>query len=102
MFGMLKCDREELDRNLMSTLWCDVCRRHKENLQGMRNYTGVWVSGSTNHKMSNIADHASSDQHLAPMQCLDIECKRARDIPQVDYSPIIQCMTRLNEDEGRS
>ena len=85
----------------MSTFWCDVCCRHKENLQGMRNYTGVWVSGSTNHKTSNIAGHASSVQRLAPMQRCDIERKRAQDIPQVDYSPIIQCMTRLNEDERK-
>ncbi len=89
----LECDRDEH--------WCDVCRRYKEKLQGMRNYTGIWVSGSTNHKTSNIADHASSDQHLAVMQRLDMERKRAQGIPQVDYSPIIQCMTRLNEDERK-
>ncbi len=40
----LKCDRDEHDRNLVSTLWCNVCRRYKEKLQGMRNYTGIWVS----------------------------------------------------------
>ena len=86
----LKCDREERDRNLLSTLWCDVCRCHKEKLQEMRNYTGVWVSGSTNHKTSNFVDHAYSDQHLAALQRLDIERKRAQGIPPVDYSAIIQ------------
>ena len=73
---------EEQDRNFVSTLWWDVCRRHKEKLQGMRNYTDIWVSGSTNHKTSNIADHASSDQHLAAVQHLDIERKRAQGIPK--------------------
>ena len=52
----------------------------------MRNYTGIWVSGSTNDKTSNIMDYASSDQYLAAMQRLDIERKRAQGIPQVNYT----------------
>ena len=90
----LRCDRDDTDRNLVTTLWCEVCRRYKEKMHGMRNYTGVWVSGSTNHKTSNIADHASSDQHHAAMQRFDMERKKAKGMPQVEYSPIIQWMTR--------
>ena len=28
---------EKSDKNLVSTLWCEVCRKYKDKIQGMRN-----------------------------------------------------------------
>ena len=33
----------------------------------MKNYSDVWINGSTNHKISCVIDHAKSDQHGAAM-----------------------------------
>ena len=63
----LRYDVDKADRSLVATLWCEVCRTYKEKIRFMRNFSGVWVSGSTNHKSSNIVDHGKSEQHTACM-----------------------------------
>ena len=83
----------------MSTLWCEVCRKYKDKIEGMRNYTGVWVAGSTNHKTSNIVDQATNDQHLTSMQHFDSDRKKARGTSLEDYSPLVQSMTWLFDSE---
>ena len=63
----LRCDKDETDKLLVSTLWCKICRRYKDRLNGMRNYSGAWISGSTNHKTSNVINHSKSDKHTFSM-----------------------------------
>ena len=95
----LRCDREKSDKNSVSTLWCEVCRKYKDKIQGMRNYTGVWVVGSTNHKTSNIVDHTTSDQHITSMQRFDSDREKARGSPLEDYAPIVRSLVVLDEGE---
>ena len=53
----LCCDVDERDRSLVGLLWCAVCRRFEERIRGVNNFSNVWVTGSTNHKSSNVLDH---------------------------------------------
>ena len=36
----------------------------------MKHYSDVWVTGSKNHRTSNVMDHVTSDQHKAAMSHL--------------------------------
>lgn len=77
----------------MDTLWCVACRTNEEKIKGMKNYSTSWVKGSTNHKTSNVIDHANSDQHKAAM----IHVKRASNQPITTYSPIARSLLSLDE-----
>ncbi len=81
----LQCDKDLSDRSLVSTLWCGVCRRYQDKLHEMRNY---WVAGSTNHKTSNLVDHATSEQHTSSIHRLDTD--RMKATPLEDYAPIVK------------
>ena len=41
---------------LVSTLWCDIRRQYEAKITGMRQVSAARISGSTNHKSSNIVD----------------------------------------------
>ena len=66
----LRCDRDSRDKSLVDCLWCDVCRKHEDRIVGMKNFSRAWITGSSNHKNSNIVDHATSEQHRAAMAIL--------------------------------
>ena len=84
----LRCDIDKSDKTLVDTLWCKTCRQHKERLTGMKNNSSVWITGSTNHKMSSV-----HDQHKAAM----ILCRKASGQPVSTYSPIAQGLLVMDE-----
>ena len=57
----------------------------------MRNYTGVSVVSSTNHK---TMDHTNNDQHIASMHS---ECAKARGSPLESYAPVVRSLVTLND-----
>ena len=73
----LRCDVNERDKSFVGLLWCAVCRRFEERIRGVKNFSNVWITGSSNHKCSNVLDHARSDQHKAAMTRLRVEQSRA-------------------------
>ena len=89
----LKCDLDASDRSVVDTLWCQVCRKYEERLQGMKNYSTIWITGSTNHKTSNVIDHSNSDQHKAAM----IQVRKAANEPIKMYSPLARCLLSMDE-----
>ena len=46
----------------------------------------AWIDGSTNHKTSNIVDHASSDQHKMAMMQLREERTKSSGEPITSHS----------------
>ena len=56
----LRCDKTES----IELLWCTSCRKFEDKIQGVKNFYPAWISGSANHRMSNL-----SDQHKLSM-CL--------------------------------
>ncbi len=74
----LRCDvdKGKQKKSLVSTLWCGVCRKYEERIR------------SSNHKTSNIVDHATSDQHKAAMMRLRGDQAKGRNDHIASYSPI--------------
>lgn len=89
----LRYDVDKMNRTLVDTLWCEACRKNEERIIGMKNYSGVWIKGSTNHKTSSVVDHAKSDQHKAAM----IHVRKASNQPIKTYSPIARSLLTMDE-----
>ena len=88
----LRCCKDQSNRSLVSTLFCDVCRLYEDKIEGMRNYSPVWVNGSANQKTSNIIDHAKSDQHAASLSYQRKAIAKATNQPVEGYAPIARCV----------
>ena len=77
---------------MISTLWCEVCRRYEGRLCGKKNFSKAWIDGSTNHRTSNITDHACSEQHKSAMALLCRDQARSKREPITTYSPIARSL----------
>ena len=84
----LRCTRSKSDEKLVDTLWCDICKRFEENISGLKNFSDAWIEGLKNHKTSNVQDHASSEQHLAAMNCLKKTQAQSSGLSITSYSTI--------------
>ena len=74
---------------MVQGLYCEMCKHYEDHLQGMCNYSSVWITGSRNLKASNLIDHASSDQHKAAMRRLAIDAQVMEHLSQQNCSHII-------------
>ena len=72
----LQCDKDTTDYTV-TLLWCEVCRKYKDQIRTMRNFSSAWVNGSANQRNSNIVDHAKSEQHAAAMARMRTETGEA-------------------------
>lgn len=63
----LKADFDKVNNSLVSLLWGAACRQYEDRIGGHKNFSRAWIDGSSNHKTSNIKDHAKSEQHKAAM-----------------------------------
>ena len=97
----LRCNKDGTNRSVVETLWCDVCRRFEDRIRGMCNFSPAWLAGSTNHKTSNVLDHAKSEQHVASMARLQEQHARARDLPTSSYAPIVRSLMVLDQREKK-
>ena len=95
----LQCTKDRSDSSLVSTLWCDVCRQYEAKITGMRNFSLAWITGSTNHKTSNILDHAKSEKHARSMACMRTACAKAQNKLIETYAPIVCLLTTMDEEE---
>lgn len=93
----LRCDVDKHNREVVDLLWCDACRKHERSIVGMKNFSGAWIAGSSNHKTSNIVDHATSEQHKAVMICVRAEAAKTANQPVTTYSPIVRSLLTLDE-----
>ena len=60
----LKCDVDTQNKDYVAVLWCSVYREYNRKIYSMKNYSPAWITGSGNHRASNLLDHAKSDQHV--------------------------------------
>ena len=60
----LHCDLDRVKVHV-ATLWCEACKKHEHSVQSLKNFSRVWITGSTNQKVSNVVDHATSEVHKA-------------------------------------
>jgi len=62
----LLCAEKIMDdqgKSLVFTLWCVVCRQYETRICGPKNFFRARTNSSSNHKTSNISDHANSEPH---------------------------------------
>ena len=58
----------------------------------MKNFSAAWISGSANHKLSNVSDHAWSDQHKLSMSLMRADEANAMKKPIITYAPIAKSL----------
>ena len=66
----LHAEMDDQGKSLVSTLWCVVCRQYETRICGPKNFSRAWTISSSDHKTSNITDHANSEPHDTAMMYL--------------------------------
>ncbi len=84
----LRCDKQQKH---VESLWCEACRRFEDKIRGVKNFSAAWITGSTNQKLSNVLDHARSDQHKSSMSLLRAEQAKATNTPLTAYAIRTDC-----------
>ena len=95
----LRYDVDTANRSLVDTLWCEVCRTYQARIRYKRYFSALWVTGSTNHKSSNIANHSKSEQHITCMAYMRADSAKARNEPVESYAPIARSLLRTEDSE---
>ena len=49
-------------------LQCNVCKKWKEKIISVKNFSNTSIKGSTNYRKSNVADHAKTAQNLKSLE----------------------------------
>ena len=57
----------------------------------------AWISGSNNHRTSNIVDHTKSEQHKVSMMRLHADQAKSKQLSITSYSPIARCLLRMDQ-----
>ena len=74
-----------------------LCARNsKTKIKEVKNFSRAWVVGSTNAKVSNVLDHARSEQHRIAMVQLRAEQAKTTNAPIATYAPIARSMHILD------
>ena len=94
----LRAEMDDHNKSLVSSLWCVVCRQYESRVCGLKNFSRAWIDGSSNHKTSNITDHASSEPHKAAMVYFRRDQARSRNEPVTSYSPIARSLLSSSMD----
>ena len=87
----LRCDKQQI---YVDSLWCETCRQFQDKIRGTKNFSAAWITGST--KLSNVLDHARSDQHKLSMSLLRVEQAKATNAPVTAYAPIAQSLLSMD------
>lgn len=93
----LRCSTDEHNPSLVDTLSCAFCTRFDDKIRGLKNLSSAWISGSNNHRTSNIVDHAKSEQHKASMMCLCADQAKSKQLNITSYSPIARCLLKMDQ-----
>ena len=94
----LHAEMDDHDKTLVSMLWCVVCRQYEMRINGLKNFSRAWIDGSSNHKTSNITDHAKSEPHKAAMIQFCKDQAKSRNEPITSYSPIAHSLLSSSMD----
>ena len=74
-------------------------RSTEEDTVHKRNFNAVWVTGSTNHKSSNIAYYSKIEQHIACMACMRTDSAKARNEPVESHAYIARSLLCMEDSE---
>ena len=96
----LRCELNR-DKTHVAPLYCEVCQKYVHSVQSLRNFSRVWMTGSTNLKCSNVVDDATSNVHKVAMVKKKADCMKASGQSVVLSSPIGRSLANL-DDETRA
>ena len=94
-----KVNTDKVDRNLVTLLWCSVCRNYQDKICSMKNYSSAWVTGTENQRTSNMLDHVACDQHKVAMSHLRTVQAKESSEPVTSYALIARALLMLDEPE---
>lgn len=60
ILAMLRCYKA--DKTVVELLWCEACRIPEDKITGMKNILHSMDFGSSNQKISDAVNHATSDR----------------------------------------
>ena len=93
----LRCDLER-DKRHVATLYCAVCKKYEDRLQSLKSFSRAWITGSTNHKVSNVLDHAASEVHKVAMTRKRADDAKASGGSAMLSSTIGRCLATLDSE----
>ena len=96
----LRCDTDKADRNLVTLLWCSVCRDYQDKIRSLKNYSSAWGTGMENQQMSNVLlYHVACNQHKATMSHFRTAQIKASSEPVTSYAPLARALLMLDKPE---
>lgn len=90
----LRCDKHG---NQVTSLWCQIRKKFEHRNHGTKNFSAAWIRGTANQKLSNVTDHAKSDQHQLSMSLLRTEQAKAMNTPVASYAPIARSILTMEK-----
>ena len=73
----LRC-KHDCDKAHVVSLSCAVGMKYKSYITSLKNFLKAWISGSTNLKVSNLIDHATSEVHMVAIEWMRAEHAKVR------------------------
>ena len=75
-------DVDNQSKTSVKVLEYSTCTKLDSYIRGMENYFSTWITGSTNHRASNITDHAASEPHKVAVMCVRTDQAKATNLEQ--------------------
>jgi len=91
----LRCDKDS--KKYVEQLWCATCRQFEDKIRRVKNFSPAWINGSSNQKVSNVVDHAKSDQHKLSMTLLRTQRAKAMNKPLTSYAPVAKSLLVMDK-----
>ena len=82
----------------MTKLKCRVCAKYSEWIKGRKNFSNKWISGADLVRMTNVLNHAKSDQHVHAINLLKKELAQAQGVSIAAYAPTVWSFNSILED----
>ena len=93
----LRCNLER-DKRHVASLHCAVCKKYEDSLLSLKSFSRAWISGTTNQKVSNVIDHATSEVHHVAMTRTRADTAKASGGSAALSSTIGRCLSTLDSD----
>lgn len=90
----LECRNQE---NCRKAFKCKVCIQYHLSIESRRNFSNKWIVGADSVRISNIKDHAHSDQHTHAMRLLRKSQAQASGLDASTYAPIAKALNQISE-----
>ena len=92
----LRYDPVDDDSSTVDTVWCGLCCQFKSRIEGKKHLSKAWIEGSGNLKLSNVNDHAHSDQHKIAMSLFRSERLQSTGESALQHAPIARSLLSLD------